>query len=81
MISINRCRNLVLYLLEKIIEIHYSYGFWCFLYLAQMDLFENLFYDYNKWILNQKQLTNNSMVDIPKNIKKEQIFSQSIHKF
>jgi hypothetical protein len=28
-------------------------AFDAFCNLAQMDLFENLFYDYNKWILNQ----------------------------
>ena len=73
MISINRCRNLVLYLLEKNNRGFIApAAFDAFCNLAQMDLFENLFYDYNKWVLNQtKHLTNTEYADIPKNIKEQ----------
>jgi hypothetical protein len=64
MISINRC-NTVLYLLEKIIEVLLLlWPLMLFCNLAQMDLFENLFY-YNKWVLNKKLgLSNTEYGDI-----------------
>lgn len=73
MISINKCRNLVLYLLEKnnrgFIK---PAAFDAFCGLAQMELFEDLFFQYNKWVLNQsKRLTNNEFADIPKNIREQ----------
>jgi hypothetical protein len=38
--------------------------------ISQMDLFENLFYHYNKWVLNEtKGLSNTEYGDIPKNIQ------------
>lgn len=73
MIPINRCRNTVLNLLEK-----NNRGFIgaekfdSFCYLAQMDIFENLFYQYNKWLSNKsKHLTGTEYADIPKNIKEQ----------
>jgi len=73
MISINRCRNTVLYLLDK-----NNRGFIgpekfdTFCYLAQMDLFENLFFQYNKWKLNEnKHLSTTEYGDIPKNIQEQ----------
>lgn len=73
MISINRCRNTVLYLLEKNNRGFITpMAFDSFCNLAQMDLFENLFYQYNKWIINQtKHLTNTEYGDIPKNIQEQ----------
>ena len=73
MISVNRVRNTVLNLLEK-----NNRGFIgaekfdSFCYLAQMDIFENLFYQYNKWLSNKsKHLTGTEYADIPKNIKEQ----------
>lgn len=41
-------------------------------YLAQMDLFENLFYRYNKWINNKDSgFSNSEFADIPKNIQEQ----------
>lgn len=73
MISINRCRNTVLYLLDKNNRGFISpEKFDTFCYLAQLDIFENLFYQYNKWILNQnKRLSSTEFGDIPKNIKEQ----------
>ncbi len=73
MISINRCRNTVLFLLEK-----NNKGFVSpmemdsFFDLAQIEIFENLFYQYNKWLINEsRHLSNNDFADIPKNIKEQ----------
>jgi hypothetical protein len=73
MIAINRVRNTVLHLLEK-----NNRGFIgaekfdSFCHLAQMDIFENLFYQYNKWLANKsKHLTGTEYADIPKNIKEQ----------
>ena len=73
MISINRVRNTVLNLLDK-----NNRGFIgaekfdSFCYLAQMDIFENLFYQYSKWLANKsKHLTGTEYADIPKNIKEQ----------
>lgn len=73
MISINKCRNTVLYLLEKnnrgFIK---PEAFDSFCHLAQMELFEDLFYQYNKWVLNQtNRLSNTEFGDIPKNIQEQ----------
>lgn len=73
MISINRARNTVLYLLDK-----NNRGFIgadkfdTFCYLAQMDIFENLFFQYNKWKLNEnKKSSTTEYGDIPKNIQEQ----------
>jgi len=73
MISINKCRNIVLYLLEKNNRGFIApAAFDSFCHLAQMDLFENLFFQYNKWVLNQNnRLSNTEYGDIPKNIKEQ----------
>jgi hypothetical protein len=73
MISINKCRNLVLYILEKnnrgFIE---PARFDAFCDLAQRDLFENLFYRYNKWTTNQtKGFTNTEFGDLAHNLKEQ----------
>lgn len=40
--------------------------------LAQLDIFENLFFQYNKWLINQsRHLSNTEFADIPKNIKEQ----------
>lgn len=73
MISINKCRNTVLYLLEKNNRGFIApAAFDTFCHLAQMELFEDLFYQYNKWVLNQtNRLTNIEFGDIPKNIQEQ----------
>lgn len=73
MISINRCRNTVLYLLDKNNRGFISpEKFDSFCYLAQIDLFENLFFSYNKWKNNQtKHSANTEFADIPKNIQEQ----------
>jgi len=73
MIPINRCRNTVLHLLDKSNRGFISpEKFDSFCYLAQMDIFENLFYQYNKWLSNKsKHLTGTEYADIPKNIKEQ----------
>jgi hypothetical protein len=73
MISINRVRNTVLFLLEKNNKGYVDpMKFDSLAYLAQMDLFENLFYRYNKWINNKyKRFSNSEFADIPKNIQEQ----------
>lgn len=73
MISINKCRNVVLFLLEK-----NNRGFLrpqaldAFFDLAQMEIFESLFYQYNKWLLNQsRHLSNTGFADIPQNLQEQ----------
>ena len=73
MISINRVRNTVLYLLNK--NNRGAIGvaeFDAFCGLAQADLFENLFYRLNKWTNNQtKKYTNSEYADIVQNIQEQ----------
>lgn len=73
MIAINRVRNTVLHLLDKNNRGFISpEKFDSFCYLAQMDIFENLFYQYNKWLSNKsKHFTGTEYADIPKNIKEQ----------
>ena len=73
MISINRVRNTVLYLLNKnnrgVIGVA---EFDAFCGLAQADLFENLFYRLNKWTNNQtKKYTNSEYADLVQNIQEQ----------
>jgi len=43
-----------------------------FCHLAQLELFENLFFQYNKWLNNQhRHIANNGFADIPKNIQEQ----------
>lgn len=73
MISVNKVRNTVLFLLNKanrgtigVIE------FDAFCDLAQRDLFENLFYRLNKHTNNQtKKYTNSEYADIVQNIQEQ----------
>ena len=73
MISVNRVRNIVLFLLNK--NNRGAIGvseFDAFCNLAQMDLFENLFYRLNKWTNNQtKKYTNSEYSDIVQNIQEQ----------
>jgi hypothetical protein len=80
MISINRARNTVLFLLDKNNRGFISpEKFDTFCYLAQMDIFENLFFQYNKWKLNEnKHLSTTEYGDIPNNIQ-EQIDAFSMY--
>ena len=73
MISINKCRNTVLFLLEKNNRGFISPAkFDSFCELAQLDIFENLFFQYNKWLLNKgKHLTGTEYADIPENIREQ----------
>jgi hypothetical protein len=73
MISINRCRNTVLFLLEKNNRGFISpMAFDSFCNLAQLDIFENLFYQYNRWLSSKaRNLTGTEFADIPKNIKEQ----------
>lgn len=73
MISVNKVRNTVLFLLNKanrgtigVIE------FDAFCHLAQMDLFENLFYRLNKHTNNQtKKYVNSEYADIVQNLQEQ----------
>lgn len=73
MISVNKVRNTVLFLLNKanrgtIGTIEFD----SFCDLAQRDLFENLFYRLNKWTNNQtKKYTNSEYADIVQNIQEQ----------
>lgn len=73
MVSINRVRNTVLFLLEKNNRGFISpMEFDSFANLAQLEIFENLFFQYNKWVNNQyNHLSGAEFSDIPKNIKEQ----------
>ena len=73
MISVNRVKNVVFFLLSKNNRGYISpMEFDSFASLAQMDLFENLFYRFNKWIINRnKRFSNSEFADIPKNIQEQ----------
>ena len=72
-ISINQVRNVVMRLLNK-----NNFGY-CnpdefndFANLAQMDIFENLFYQYANWLNKEnKRMTNSEYANIPKNIREQ----------
>jgi len=71
MLSINTCRNTVMYILNKSNRGYIGTSeFDYFCQLAQMDIFENLFYQYNQFVNKQnKRLTGAEYADIPKNIR------------
>jgi len=73
MISINRVRNTVLFLLNKSNRGNIGVQeFDAFCHLAQMDLFENLFYRLNKHTNNQtKKYVNSEYADIVQNIQEQ----------
>lgn len=71
--NINTVRNTVMNLLAKNNRGYISpLEFDSYANLAQLDVFEDLFYKYNKW-LNQKnaRLSNTEYADIPKNIQQQ----------
>ena len=79
MIPINRVRNTVMAILAKSNRGFLSpMDFDTFCDLAQRDLFENLFYRYNKWVnSSNKRYSNTEFADIPKNIKEQiDVFSE-----
>lgn len=72
-ININIARNTVLHLLNKNNRGYISpEDFNDFCNLAQLAIFEDLFYKYNKFINQQnRRLTNTEYADIPKNIREQ----------
>lgn len=73
MISINRVRNVVMFLLEKENRGYISpTAFDSYCDLAQMAIFEDLFYDYNNWINKEnKRLSGTDFANIPKNLRQQ----------
>ena len=73
MISVNKVRNTVLFLLNKANRGTIgTVEFDAFCDLAQRDLFENLFYRLNKWTNNQtKKYTNSEYADLVQNIQEQ----------
>jgi hypothetical protein len=73
MISTNSVRNLVMHLLNKsnfgyITPDEYN----SFSNLAQLDVFEDLFYQYTNWLNKEnKRMTNSEYANIPKNIQEQ----------
>lgn len=73
MIPINNVRNVVMFLLSKN---NYGYispeEFDTYCNLAQLDLFENYFFQYNNWLAKQnKRITETEYANIPKNIREQ----------
>jgi len=73
MISINNVRNTIFFLLNKNSRGYIGVDeFNSFCQLAQLDIFENLFYTYNQFINKEnKRLTGTEYADIPKNIREQ----------
>jgi hypothetical protein len=73
MISINQTRNVVMRLLNKTNNGYISPDeFNDFANLAQMDIFENLFYQYANWLNKEnKRMSNSEYANIPKNIREQ----------
>lgn len=71
MISINQVRNTVLFFLEKENRGYIKpQAFNEYANMAQLDIFENLFFDYNTWVNRQnRRLTGSEYADIPKNLQ------------
>lgn len=73
MILINPVRNVVMRLLNK------NNNGYCnpdefndYANLAQMDIFENLFYQYTNWLNKEnKRMSNSDYADIPKNLREQ----------
>lgn len=72
-ISINRTRNVVMFLMDKENRGYLKpAAFDSFSDLAQRNLFEMLFYRFNKWLNNQnKRFSNTEYANIPQNIKEQ----------
>ena len=73
MISINSTRNLVMFLLAKNNRGYIGVDeFNSFANLAQLDIFENLFYQYNQFINKEnKRLTGTEYANLPKNLREQ----------
>lgn len=73
MISINFVRNATLFILNKSnLGFVGTTEFNTFCTLAQQDIFENLFYQYNQFINRQnKRLTGTEYADLPKNLREQ----------
>jgi len=73
MISINRVRNTVMFLLEKENRGYISpTAFDSYCDLAQIAIFEDLFYEYNAWLNKEnKRLTGTEFANIPKNLRQQ----------
>jgi len=71
--SINQVRNTVLFLLNKNSRGYIGVDeFNSFCQLAQMDIFEGLFYQYNQFINKEnKRLTGTEYANIPKNLREQ----------
>lgn len=73
MISVNQTRNLVLFLLAKNNRGYLGVDeFNSFCQLAQLDIFEGLFYQYNQFINKEnRRLTGTEYANLPKNLREQ----------
>lgn len=73
MISINKVRNTVMFLLEKENRGYiFPTSFDSYCDLAQMTIFEDLFFEYNQWLNKEnKRLTGTDFANIPKNLRQQ----------
>jgi len=73
MIGVNIVRNVIMNLLNKNNNGYCSPDdFNSFSNLAQLDVFENLFFQYNNWLNKEnKRLTNSEFANIPRNIMEQ----------
>jgi len=72
-ISINQVRNVTLFLLNKSNRGYIGVDeFNSFCQLAQMEIFENLFYQYNQFINKEnRRLTGTEYANLPKNLREQ----------
>jgi len=78
-ISVNQVRNTVLFLLAKSNRGYLGVDeFNSFCQLAQLDIFENLFYQYNQFLNKEnKRLTGTEYANLPKNLREQiDVFSE-----
>lgn len=73
MIGVNQVRNVVMELLNKNNFGYCSpFEFNTFSQLAQMEIFEDLFYQYTNWLNKEnKRMSNTEYANIPKNIREQ----------
>lgn len=79
MIQINTVKNTVMFLLSKFNKGSITpMSFDSFAELAQRDIFESLFYDYNDWLINHnKRVSNTGYADLPAMIQEHiDVFSE-----
>ena len=73
MISINVVRNVVMFILNKNNNGYITpdeFNSYC--NLAQLDIFENMFFQYNNWLNKEnKRMSNTEYANIPKNIREQ----------